>query len=165
MNAFVIDAFEFCRVKERRDGEIELSKLPRLAEESVDKVGVIRWSLQGGSNSHGHPKLILSINGAVSLICQRCLTPFVFDIDSESTLVLARDEASADELDALLADEDVEVIVGEAEFNVAALIEDEALLAIPVSPKHETCPAGLVPESVIKEEKVSPFAVLKNLKQ
>lgn len=165
MNAFVIDAFEFCRVKERRDGEIELSKLPRLAEESVDKLGVIRWSLQGGNNSHGHPQLILSINGAVSLMCQRCLTPFAFDIDSESTLVLARDEASADEMDALLADEDVEVIVGETEFNVAALIEDEALLAIPVSPKHEACPAGLMPESVTKEEKVSPFAVLKNLKQ
>ncbi len=165
MNAFVIDAFEFCRVKERRDGEIELSKLPRLVEESVDKVGVIRWSLQGGSDNHGHPKMVLSIDGAISLLCQRCLTPFVFDIDSESTLVLARDEASADEMDVLLADEDVEVIVGEREFNIAALIEDEALLAIPVSPKHEACPTGLMPESGAREEKVSPFAVLKNLKQ
>jgi uncharacterized protein len=165
MNAFVIDAFEFCRVKERRDGEIELSKLSRLAEESVDKAGVIRWSLQGGSDNHGHPKLVLSIGGAISLMCQRCLTPFLFDIESESTLVLARDDASADEMDVLLADEDVEVIVGETEFNIAELIEDEALLAIPLSPKHEACPAGLVPESAAKEEKVSPFAVLKNLKQ
>ncbi|MEN3294856.1 MAG: hypothetical protein V7642_4109 [Burkholderiales bacterium] len=166
MNAFVIDAFEFCRLKERRDGETAVADLPRLADESVDKFGTLRWSLQGGSNSLGHPQLTLSMSGSVKLICQRCLSPFEFGIASDSALVLAEDEAGADAIDALLDDDEVEVIVGSRTFNIADLIEDEVLLAIPSSPKHEACPDKLLPDRPEKaDEKVSPFAVLKNLKR
>jgi uncharacterized protein len=165
MNAFVIDAFEFCRLKERREGEIAVSDLSRLAQESVGQFGAIHWSLQGGSDKLGHPQLMLSVSGSVQLMCQRCLTPFVFDIASESVLVIANDEASADAIDALLADEAVEVIVGSRGFNVTELIEDEALLAIPLSPKHEACPEQLMPEAAKDAGKVSPFAVLKSLKK
>jgi len=165
MNAFVIDAFEFCRVKEHRDGELKVAELRRLAEESVDQSGIVRWALKGGSNKQGHPQLTLSVTGSVKLMCQRCLTPFDFAIASDSVLVLAPDEASADEIDALLADEDVEVIVGSRTFDILQLIEDEALLTIPLAPKHETCPDQLVQEPAKDVEKVSPFAVLKNLKQ
>lgn len=165
MNAFVIDAFEFCRLKERREGEIAVAELPRLAEETVDKSGSIRWSLQGGSDAHGHPQLTLSVTGVVSLICQRCLTPFAFDIVSDSILVLAEDEGSADEIDALLADESIDVIVGSRTFDIAQVIEDDALLTIPLSPKHDKCPDKLMPEGSAVTEKVSPFAMLKKLKQ
>jgi uncharacterized protein len=166
MNAFVIDAFEFSRLKERREGEVAVADLPRLAEESVEKIGAIRWALQGGSDRLGHPQLNLSVSGSVQLMCQRCLKPFAFDIASDSVLVLANDEPGADAIDALLDDDAIEVIVGSKAFDIAALIEDEVLLAIPPSPKHEVCPDKLVPdtpEPVV--EKVSPFAVLKNLKR
>jgi uncharacterized protein len=164
MTAFVIDAFEFCRLKERREGEMAVSDLPRLADELADKSGVVRWVLQGGVNMHGHPQLNVSVSGVVHLMCQRCLTPFDFDIATDSILVLAPDEDSADEIDELLEDESVEVIVGSRNFDIAQVIEDDALLTIPLSPKHETCPDHVALE-VAKDEKVSPFAVLKNLKQ
>ena len=165
MNAFVIDAFEFCRLKERREGEIPVSDLPRLAEESVDKTGFVHWALQGGSDMRGHPRLELVVSGTLNLMCQRCLTPFVFEIESGAALVIAQDEDSADEIDAQLADESVEVIVGSHAFDVRQLIEDEALLTIPLSPKHDACPDVSVQESVQNVEKESPFAVLKKLKQ
>jgi uncharacterized protein len=165
MNAYVIDAFEFSRVKEHRDGELKVAELPRLAEETVDQSGFVRWTLKGGANMHGHPQLNLSVTGSVKLMCQRCLTPFEFMVESDSVLVLAPDEGSADEIDALLTDEEVEVIVGSRAFDIRQLIEDEALLTIPLSPKHETCPDQLVQEPAKEAEKVSPFAVLKNLKQ
>ena len=165
MNAFVIDAFEFCRLKECREGEIAVADLPRLAVESVDSSGSVRWSLQGGSDRQGHPQLVLSMSGSVRLMCQRCLTPFAFAIASESVLILAHDEASADQIDALLGDESVEVIVGSRTFDILQLIEDDALLAIPLSPKHPTCPDQLMVDADKGADKVSPFAVLKNLKQ
>jgi uncharacterized protein len=165
MNALIIDAFEFSRVKERREGEIAVSDLPRLAEESVDKSGALRWSLQGGNHPSGYPQLKLSVSGSVRLMCQRCLTPFDFDMASDTVLVLASDDASADEIDVLLADEEVEVIIGSRTFNIAELIEDDALLALPLSPKHPTCPDQLLPEAAKSAEKASPFAVLKDLKQ
>jgi uncharacterized protein len=165
MNAFVIDAFQFCRQQEHREGEIPVAELSRLAAESVDRAGMVRWSLQGGSDSHGHPQLTLSIAGQVNVTCQRCLSPYACDVTSESVMVLARSEEEADEIDRLLEDESIDVIVGSAAFNIVELIEDEALLAIPLSPRHETCPAQLVPELPRNEGKVSPFAVLKDLKR
>jgi len=164
MNAFVIDAFEFCRIKERREGEFAVSDLPRLAEESVDRFGTLSWSLQGGSDTLGHPQLTLAVSGSIRLMCQRCLTPFGFTIESGAVVILAENDADADEIDALLADASVEVIVGSRSFNIAELIEDEALLTIPSSPKHETCPNQLVMD-MEKLGKVSPFAVLQDLKQ
>jgi uncharacterized protein len=165
MNAFVIDTFEFCRLKERRTGELAVKDLPRLAEESVGQAGTLSWSLQGGTDGRGYPQIALSVSGSIQLTCQRCLKPFAFDFASDALLVVANDEANADELDALLADEPVEVIVGSRNFSIVDLIEDEALLAIPSSPRHQTCPDDLVPAFGKSEEKVSPFAVLKNLKQ
>lgn len=165
MDAFVIDAFEFCRLKEARQGEFTVADFPRLANESVGRAGAVRWSLRGGSSCQGHPQLTLSVSGGVKLVCQRCLMPFAFDIESESVLVLARDEGEAGEIDALLADESVDVIVGSREFNIAELIEDDALLMMPLSPRHENCPDQLVPQASKDAEKVSPFAVLKNLKR
>lgn len=165
MNAIVIDAFEFCRLKERREGETAVGDLPRLAKEAVNTSGSVRWTLQGGSNKQGHPQLHLSVAGSAWLMCQRCLTPFEFGIASESVLILAPDEGSADEIDAQLNDESVEVIVGSRTFDVVQLIEDEALLTIPLSPKHEICPDQLIPAVEQDAERVSPFAVLKNLKQ
>jgi uncharacterized protein len=165
MNAFVIDAFEYCRLKERREGDIAVSDLARLAEESVDKTGVLHWSLQGGADSAGRPQLMLSVSGTVRLRCQRCLSPFVFVIKSESSLILARDEESADEIDAALSDDEIEVIVGSKAFNVAELIEEEALLAIPFAPKHEICPDHAALDELRAAEKPSPFHVLKDLKR
>lgn len=165
MDTLVIDAFEFCRLGERREGIVPVAQLQRLARETVDVSGELHWAVQGGSNMHGHPQLTMAVQGGVRLICQRCLQPFRFDIDSHAVLALAQTEASADEVEALLADENVEVIVGSRALDMGELVEDDALLALPLSPRHETCPTQLLPPGQVQEEKVSPFAVLKNLKQ
>jgi uncharacterized protein len=166
MSASVIDAFELCRTKGRLEGKFKIIELPRLAAESVDSsTGALGWSLQGSMDKRAYPRLELSISGSVKLMCQRCLAPFDFNIASDSSLALAADEASADEMDALLADEAVEVIVGSKTFSVTELVEDEALLAIPPSPKHEVCPGLPLSADESEVQKASPFAVLKGLKQ
>jgi uncharacterized protein len=43
------------------------------------------------------------------------------------------------------------------------LVEDEALLALPQSPRHEVCPDSSLLDKV-KSEKISPFDALKSLK-
>lgn len=165
MNVLVIDAFEFCRLKERREGDFAVADMHRLAKDTLDKSGTIHWAVQGGSNHLGHPTLTLSVSGAVQLMCQRCLQPFGFDIDSVSTLVLAEDEEGIDEIEALLADDTVDVIVGSRSQNVVELIEDEALLALPLSPRHEVCPDQARMGAAEGAQKVSPFAVLKGVKK
>ena len=78
--------------------------------------------------------------------------------------MLAKDEERADEMDELLDDDMIDVIVASKTLSVLDLVEDEALLALPISPKHEVCPDATQLE-VLKSKKESPFAVLKGLKQ
>ncbi len=165
MGVFLIDAFEFCRLKESREGTLAVTDLPRLAEEAVARTGTLRWLLVGGANQLGHPQLVLSVSGSVRLMCQRCLTPFDFIIDSNSVLVLAEDEASADHIETLLDDDEIDVIVGSRQFSITDLVEDEALLAIPTAPKHDICPDQALDPQAGNEKAPSPFDALKNWKQ
>jgi uncharacterized protein len=164
MNALVIDGFQFSRLKERRDGECAVADFARLAEELAEPTGTIRWVLQGGADAAGHAQLTLSVSATVRLMCQRCLLPYVFDVVSESVLLLAKDEAAADEIEAMLADDSIDVIVGSKAMNVLELIEDEILLTIPLSPKHPVCPdqIGQNVEAAASAKRTSPFEVLKN---
>lgn len=164
MNEHVIDAFELCKREDFREGELAVARLERLAREAVDGSGTLKWSLSGGRNRHGQAQLSLAIAGEVNLMCQRCLKPMTYVLDSKSELVLAPDEQSADELDELLADEDVEVITGSPSMNLLQLVEDEALLALPLSPRHPECESAGGRQAPQTEDKPSPFAVLKNLK-
>ncbi|MEO8169868.1 MAG: DUF177 domain-containing protein [Oxalobacteraceae bacterium] len=163
MNAIVIDAYEFCRLKESRQGQISVADSARLSGECVDKSAILPWSIKGGSGSLGFSQLKLSVSGSVSLLCQRCLTPCAFNIASESILILAKDDVHADEIEAMLDDDDIDVIVGSKALDVLALIEDEVMLAIPLSIKHEVCPDVAAMDALNGAKKSSPFDVLNRL--
>ena len=163
MSAFVIDAFEFCRNNGHREGVTPVAEMTRLAADCADPSGEIAWSIQGGQTRQGYPMLTLFVSGTVQLVCQRCLTPFPYAIDSSTVLVLGKDDEEADEIEEILDDESIDVIVGSHAADIRQLLEDEALLALPQAPKHEVCPDTRLLDS-IKSEKVSPFAALKNLK-
>lgn len=165
MGALVIDAFEFCRLAERREGEIAVADMKRLELECADVATSLRWTLQGGANSFGHPQLIMTVAGTVHLRCQRCMTSLEHVIESEQVLVLAKSDDQADEIETLLDDDTIDVIVGSKAMNILDLVEDEALLSLPLAPKHEVCPGNVVTDGSSDTRKPSPFDVLKGLKQ
>lgn len=163
MSAFVIDAFEFCRNSGHRDGATPVVEMSRLAADCADSSGQIRWSIDGSLTRQGYPALTVAVAGPVKLVCQRCLGPLEYEIDSSTMLVLGKDDEEADQIEEVLDDESIDVIVGSRECDIRQLLEDEALLALPQAPKHEVCPDTQLLDA-LKSEKVSPFAGLKNLK-
>jgi uncharacterized protein len=164
MNPFLIDAFKFSKLSERLEGKTAIAEMPRVAEVAQDQQGSIAWSLQGGQHRLAYPQLTLKVSGTINLLCQRCLTPLAVEIDSESVLVLAKDEARADEIEAQLDDDAIDVIPVPEELNLRDLVEDETLLSLPFAPKHDVCPDQAVLADTVKNKKPSPFDVLKNLK-
>jgi uncharacterized protein len=164
MNPFLIDAFKFSKLSERLEGETAVAEMERVTEIAQDGQGAIAWVLQGGNHRLGYPQLTLAISGSINLLCQRCLTSMTVTIDAESVLVLAKDEASADDIEAQLNDDAIDVIPVSEELNLRDLIEDETLLSLPFAPKHDICPDQAALADPVKSEKASPFAVLKNLK-
>lgn len=163
MSNTTVDAFAFCRLGEQREGATPVAALTRLSEEAADPSGEVRWSFHGGRHPKGFPQLSMAVEGEVSLVCQRCLLPFSYAFATQSLLVLAGDEADADATEETLDDESVDVIVGSAALDLLQLVEDEVLLAIPLSPKHAQCPDGS--SAPVPEKPDSPFAVLHQLKK
>lgn len=165
MSASVIDVFEFCRRAEQQSGVFSAQDLPRLAVEAVEHAVMLEWSLQGGTNSYGHPQLEMQVMGRVALTCQRCMQSFDFPVNTSQVLVLAKNDAQADEMETLLDDESIDVVVGDKSTRIVDLIEDEVLLALPSSPRHEECPDQGSLARLEEVRKPSPFDVLKGLKQ
>jgi uncharacterized protein len=163
MSAFVIDGFEFCRSNGFREGVTPVAEMTRLVADCADNSGELAWSIQGGETRQGYPSMTLSVSGTVHLVCQRCLAPFGYELDSSTLLVLGKDDEEADQIEEILDDETVDVIVGSRCCDIRDLIEDEALLALPQAPKHEVCPDNKLLDA-LKTDKPSPFEALKNLK-
>ena len=103
--------------------------------------------------------LHLVVSGLVPLACQRCLEPVPCDLDVDTLLELVPEGAdlSQDELE----DDTRDFLPVVRELDVAELVEDEILLALPVAPRHEKC--GL-PGAADAGERINPFAALAGLK-
>ena len=111
---------------------------------------------------------LLQADVVLPLICQRCLGPVEVAVSCEREFrFVATEELAA------IEDEESEedVLVLSRNFNLAELVEDELLMALPASPKHDVCPkpvklqvadAGFVDQS---EQRPNPFAVLQQLKK
>lgn len=162
MSDTTVDSLKFCRTGESRSGVTPVASLGRLAAELAESSGQLRWSITGGLHPKGMPQLTMQVQGEVKLICQRCLTPFAHAIATDTVLVLARDEADADATEESLDDDSIDVIVGDPQQDLLQLVEDDALLALPLSPRHDVCP-GDVP-ALPQDQRESPFAALKGLK-
>ena len=162
MSAKIVDSFEFCKQQQQSSGQVSVSEFARLSAELANSAGTLDWAIAGGRHAAGIPQLLLNVSGQIQLVCQRCLSPMAYPMVSASTLVLAKDEADADDIEARLDDESLDVIVGSTSQDLMVLVEDEALLALPLSPRHEQCPGDLPASGAEKAE--SPFAVLKKLK-
>jgi uncharacterized protein len=163
MNAFVIDAFEFCRINGSREGVTPVAEMTRLTKDCADTSGTISWKVEGSTSKMGFPQMTLSVKGTVQLVCQRCLTPYAFEMHSSTLLMLGKDDEQADEIEQMLDDESIDVIVGSRSMDLMDLVEDEALLALPHTPKHDVCPDSALLDKA-KSAKLSPFDALKGLK-
>jgi uncharacterized protein len=169
-------------------GFLPFSEFPRLAEElmleSADLASKgIHWALETWTQSkEGVPDqywLKVSLKGQLPVMCQRCVTIYEENLDVVTEFLIL---PTQEDVDAYPLDEDsLDVLAMDSQFNALALIEDEALLSLPLMPKHpegkcandEEKPSKMTqnPSKVIKSEenavedkKPNPFLVLKNLK-
>jgi uncharacterized protein len=136
-----IDPFEFARRQDGRQGDIVASEMARMADLGWR---VVRGSfeLHGGGSTNGPWWIDLQAAARVQTLCQRCLGELELDIHADSRLELAASEAEADAAD----DDEVDRIDGSRPLDVATLVEDELILALPMVGRHEQCEATVVPD-------------------
>lgn len=143
---------------------IRPSDMPRIAEASL-AVGEVSVDLLFDRDEQGRPELTGSLHASLSLECQRCLEPVTLEVDSDVHLAIVWDEAQAKALPKSIDP----WIVDSEEEDLAAIIEEEIFLQLPVVARHEhDC---LSPELLsvgeqedTQDEKQNPFSVLAKMK-
>lgn len=110
--------------------------------------------------------LHLTVDVSLPMTCQRCMGPVDIAVPVNRSFRFVDSEEAAEAQDEE-AEEDVLVL--SREFSLSDLIEDEVLMALPVVPRHETCPVDVKLAAVdagfeaASAEKRNPFAVLAKL--
>ena len=154
--AGTIDGRQFARDRGVVSGTLELEDLPRLAELGC-AAATLRFTVRGSKDPDERQCLTVEAAGQLQLVCQRCLGPLDVPVALSSELELA---GTQEEIDA--ADDDIDRVLATKSMAVAQLVEDEAILALPMVPVHDRCEARNAP----KEDVVtSPFATLATLRK
>jgi uncharacterized protein len=159
----VIDPLDFARNAGVCRGKIAISGFQRLQDYLVNNSGELGYAVIGVLDANGRPVLRIDIQGVVSLQCQRCLEELEHMLDIRAELLLAQNEQ---ELQSFDEDESVDCILTQPEMDVLSLIEDEIILSLPVSSRHEQgeCMTGGRQDGKTIRE-ASPFAALTALKK
>jgi uncharacterized protein len=76
----------------------------------------------------------------VWLTCQRCLQPLTWPLAVATRIRFVSGEAQAEALD---AESEEDVLALARHMDLLALVEDELLLALPLVPRHDSCPQPL----------------------
>ncbi len=133
--------------------------------------GVVEAVLQFGR--HGKLRTLSGeLSADLGVTCQRCLQPMQYSLQAQLSLALVKDDGQAESLPEMF-----EPLLLEAEeVNLAEVIEDELLLALPLVLVHEHDCSDFLQQQAQRlkqdaakaaEQKVinNPFAVLKDLRK
>lgn len=156
-----IDVFEFARERGSVSGSLPLARFERLAE-AVRGGSDVAFRFDGKRDEQARPAAHLQVAATLTLTCDRCGEPVDLPLDLASDFWFVHSE---DELNGLpIANEDSEPLLGSKRFSLVDLVEDELLLALPISPRHASCGAGGETEFEAESASRRPFAALASLK-
>ena len=168
----LLDIKAFAKAASTLSGRDALTKFERLREESQSLASDqwVQWQAHGEwrDDLSGQESIWLHLSAQVVLsqICQRCLGPAEVPVTVERSFRFVATEELAQEQD---DESEEDVLVVSREFDLAALIEDELLMALPLVPRHEVCPTAVTltaedPDfEAVSGQKQNPFAVLAKL--
>lgn len=140
-----IDPVRFARNGEQLVGVTRALRMPRLLESGVlDADMLVHWHVRGETARDELDRvrqfLVLSLRFAPVLTCGRCLGPLPLDeLSVTRRFRLAATERQAD-LEDPEAGTDIDVIATTPRLALEGLIEDEAMLTLPMAAFHEVCP-------------------------
>ncbi|HWY23947.1 MAG TPA: YceD family protein [Nevskia sp.] len=116
-------------------GAIPIARLPRLAASLTGLDGELQAELHASCDLAGAATLKGRISGALGLVCQTCMKPFSWPLQTQLELRLVSSEAEEKRLlhdcEPLLVEDD--------SLHLHALVEEEALLALPIAPRCAAC--------------------------
>jgi uncharacterized protein len=144
-------------------GTLPGSEMARLQDLALpnSQPEVVAVDLQFERTGQGVRRMRGTIRTQVEVACKRCLKPLKVEIVAQPLFVLLQPDQAEPQ--------DSEALVVEAPLSLAELVEDELLLAMPMSPGHAEgqCKVAFpvdVGKAPVTEKRANPFAELRGFK-
>ncbi|VVC75924.1 hypothetical protein AQUSIP_12250 [Aquicella siphonis] len=159
-----IDPFRYAEQSLGLDGTLKIADMQRLSANVLRNDDTVKVHLQFGVDEQRITYLTGHLETTLTLQCQRCMEPFIYEIMSDFVLGIVNtlDEANA------LPERYEPALASEGNLALRELIEDEIILNLPIIPRHEPedCKVKLpLADSGWEQGKgENPFHVLKSLK-
>jgi uncharacterized protein len=144
---FTVDVFALARTSGHCEGRMEIAAMERLAPLLTEASGTVQWALDGSTDARGRPAAQLTLHAKLSLACDKCGSDLQMPVDVAADFWFVRNSEELESLPVDVVDE--EPLIGNSRFSVAQLVEDELILAIPISPRHPRCETGADAESTL----------------
>lgn len=163
-----VDIFALARDAGRVVGRLRVDDLARLSQSVRETVGEIDFEFIATQDRLGRPLGRLELNGSLSLTCELCEAALAYPLHEVRTYRFARSEREV-QCEPIDPGESSELLLGAVRFDVHELVEDEAILAIPISPRHTSCQAAIEAKVAMSEAEspaadTRPFSVLAQFK-
>lgn len=162
-----VDVWRMVTAKRVFEGSIAFDAMPRLKTLLADVAGQCNYEIGFDRNGQDQAFLDLSVTANLPLVCQRTLQHFDLPVVISQRLGLIRHER---EEAALLEGYEPVLVPADGFLQVADIVEDELILAVPMVPMSDD---GLLEDQVIWQDAdaaeepatTNPFAALSRLKK
>lgn len=166
MPRLTIDSFELARKREEIEGEVPLSEMPELASAVMGVEGdALKFYAEGLGAVRDLPAARLVIEGVVTMPCAYCQKAVEVPVHTDVLYRFVESEEQADNLPVDEDEEGEEVVVGSRSFSIADWVQEEVLLSLPATVRHDECdePVEMPEKDETKVDTVRPFANLADL--
>ncbi|MFZ9904422.1 MAG: YceD family protein [Steroidobacteraceae bacterium] len=155
-----VDVERLADAGERRENDLPLASLPRLAPDLAMVEGTVHARIEF-ARERKQPVADIEVRARLPLRCQRCMQPMWLDVDQQSRVWLVSDPTKVDRDEMGLEP----ILAPEGHIALRDLVEEELLLAVPLVPRHEDASDCTTGTSESEEEEVvqRPFAGLGEL--
>ena len=158
-----VDSVAFARDASELRGTAATADLPRLHDSLFDQSGEIAYSVTGKVDKDGVASLRLDVAADLLMTCQRCLGPLRISLNSARNFVLV---PPADDLgDPAEEHDEEERIHADDQLDVMGLVEDEAILCLPMVAVHKSGECAPPIAAGGESDSKSPFSSLAALKR
>ena len=159
-----VDASRMVQARRSFQGRLPLASLARLRQSLAASDGVADYDLEFGRDELGIAYLAVRVDAELPLTCQRTLEVFRLPVHVDQRLGLVHDESE----EAALPPGYEPLLIADGALNLADVVEDELILALPVVPLKPGAPLewdDAAPDEADDEAKPNPFAALAKLKK
>ena len=146
-------------------GQLAIADMPRLVQSLQSSEGVVDVDIAFDVDEINTPYMRGEFITTATMTCERCMKAMQVNLKVNCLLAMVTNERK---IEGLAEQYDPWLLETSDDILLSSVVEDELILALPLVPRHdEAClPAEhwSAGETLIEEEKVSPFAILSTLK-